>query len=217
MESHPLIARLADGIHLRRVFAAAITLSLLACGTVMTTPRSGYLSDYSALEELPDAASASRATVQSIDPARVTVFEVVWRVDASANIGGDEREALLARLRSELQQRVQALPAQPQGGPAQIRAAITRVETVSPALNTVGMLLLIGPLDRGGGAFEIEAVDPVTQRQLAALRLGYFAPLSEFRARFDRMAPAEIAVRKAAADFAVLLTPRAGAAKSAGL
>lgn len=203
--------------YLRHFTAVTVTLSLLACGTVMTQPRSGYLSDYSALQEVPDAASASRAATQRIDPAQVTISEVVWRADASAGIGSDEREALLALLRSELQQRVQALPASPHGGPAQIRAAITRVETVSPALNVAGMLLLIGPLDRGGAAFEIEAVDPASKHQLAALRLGYFAPLSEFRARFDRMAPAEIALRKAAADFAVLLKLRAGTAKSAGL
>jgi hypothetical protein len=162
----------------RHVVAAAAALSLLACGTVMISPSSGYLSDYSALDEAGDAASASRAATQRIDPAQVTISEVVWRVEARADIGSDERDALIAEFRRELEQRVQALPASPQGRPAQIRAAITRVETVSPALNTVGMLLLIGPLDRGGAAFEIEAVDPTSRRQLAALRLGYFALLA---------------------------------------
>ena len=123
--------------------------------------------------------------------------------------------ALIAQLRRELQQQVQALPASPQGRPAQIRAAVTRLETVSPGLNTLGTLLLIGPLDRGGAAVEIEAVDPQTGRQLAALRLGYFAPLSELKARFSKLAPAEIAVRKAAADFAALLKPPADAAELA--
>jgi hypothetical protein len=97
-----------------------------------------------------------------------------------------------------------------------LRAAITRIETVSPALNTLSALVLVVPLDRGGAAVEIEAVDPQTGRQLAALTQGYFAPLTELKARFSKLAPAEIAVRKAAADFAALLQPAAdGGAKTA--
>ena len=189
------------------IAAIATIAALTACSTVMTTAKSGYLSDYSALAEVPDAASASRAAAQAIDPAQVSISEVVWRVDARSDIANDERDALLAQLQRELQLGVQALPASPQGRPAQIRAAITRVETVSPALNTVSTLLLFAPLDRGGAAVEVEAVDPQTGRQLAALRLGYFAPLTELKARFSKLAPAEIAVRKAAADFVSLLDP----------
>jgi hypothetical protein len=198
-----------------RLIAVAAIAALSACSTVMTTSHSGYLSDYSALAEAPDAATASRAATQAIDPASVLIAEVVWRVEARPDIRPDERDALIAQLRHELQQRIQALPAAPQGRPAQIRAAVTRVETVSPALNTVGTLLLIGPLDRGGAAVEIEAVDPRTGRQLAALRLGYFTPLSELKARFSKLAPGEIAVRKAAADFVVLLKPSAVVAELA--
>ncbi|MCV2355698.1 DUF3313 domain-containing protein [Paucibacter sp. B2R-40] len=185
---------------------AAIAL-LSACSTVMTSAKSGYLSDYGALVEAPDAASASRASAQAIDPIQVSIAEVVWRVDSRTDIGKDERDALLAQLKRELQQGVLALPASPQGRPVQIRAAITRVETVSPALNTVSSLLLFVPLDRGGAALEIEALDLQTGRQLAALRLGYFAPLSELKARFSKLAPAEIAVSKAAGDFVSLLNP----------
>jgi hypothetical protein len=194
------------------LIAVAVVASVSACSTVMSTSQSGYLSDYSALADAPDAASASRAAAQAIDPALVSIAEVAWRVDARPDIGNDERAALVAQLRHELLQRVQALPAAPQGRPARIRAAFTRVETVSPALNTLGTLLLIGPLDRGGAAVEIEAVDAQTGRQLAALRLGYFTPLSDIKARFSKLAPAQIALRKAAADFAALLAPPAGAA-----
>jgi hypothetical protein len=147
----------------------------------------------------------------------VSVDAVAWRVTSSVDISADEREALLAQLRSELQQRVQALPAQPQGRPAVLRAAITRVETVSPTLNALSALLLVVPWDRGGAAVEIEAVDPQTGRQLAALTQGYFAPLSELKARFSKMAPAEIAVRKAAADFAPLMQSASEAEKKTAL
>lgn len=201
----------------RHFIAATVVASLAACSTVMPTAHSGFLSDYTALAGTPSDASASRASADRIDPARVSVDAVTWRVTDSGDISADEREALLAQLRSELQQRVQALPAHPAGRPAVLRAAITRVETVSPALNTLSALLLVVPLDRGGAAVEIEAVDPQTGRQLAAMTQGYFAPLSELKARFSRLAPAEIAVRKAAADFVPLLQPVSEAAKKTAL
>lgn len=202
----------------RHLIAATVVASLAACGTVMPAEQSGFLSDYTALARAPDAAAASRASADHIDPAHVSVDAVTWRVTGSVdNISADEREALLAQLRTELQQRVQALPAQPLGRPAVLRAAITRVETVSPALNTLSALLLVVPLDRGGAAVEIEAVDPQTGRQLAALTQGYFAPMSELKARFSRLAPAEIAVRKAAADFVPLLQPATDAGPKTAL
>ena len=201
----------------RHLVVAAAVASLAACSTVMPTVQSGFLSDYAGLASASDESSASRASADHIDPARVSVDAVTWRVTSSVDISADEREALLTQLRSELQRHVQALPAQPQGRPAVLRAAITRVETVYPALNTLSALLLIVPLDRGGAAVEIEAVDPQTGRQIAALTQGYFAPMSELKARFSKLAPAEIAVRKAAADFLPLLQPVPDAGKKTAL
>lgn len=201
----------------RHFIAATVVTSLAACGTVMPTAHSGFLSDYTALAGAPGEASARRNSADLIDPARVSVDAVTWRVTGSVDISADEREALLTQLRSELQQRVQALPAQPEGRAAVLRAAITRVETVSPALNAFSALLLVVPLDRGGAAVEIEAVDLQTGRQLAALTQGYFAPLSEMKARFSKLAPAEIAVRKAAADFVPLMQPASEAGKKTAL
>jgi hypothetical protein len=48
-------------------------------------------------------------------------------------------------------------------------------------------------------------VDPVKGTQLAAMKLGHYAPISDLRARFSKLEPTEIAVRKAAKDFVVLL------------
>lgn len=199
------------------LIAAATVASLAACSTIMPSAQSGFLSDYTALASASDESSASRASAVPIDPARVSVEAVTWRVPSSVDISTDEREALLAQLRTELQRQVRALPAQPQGRPAVLRAAITRIEIVSPALNALSALLLIVPLDRGGAAVEIEAVDPQTGRQLAALTQGYFAPMSDLKARFSKLAPAEIAVRKAAADFVPLLQPATDAWKKTAL
>ena len=76
-----------------RLIAVAAIAALSACSTVMTTSHSGYLSDYSALAEAPDAATASRAATQAIDPASVLIAEVVWRVEARPDIRPDERDA----------------------------------------------------------------------------------------------------------------------------
>lgn len=201
----------------RHLIVATAVASLAACSTVMPTAQSGFLSDYTALAQASDEATASRASTDPIDPARVSVDAVTWRVTSSVDISTEQREALLTHLRSELQRQVRALPAQPQGRPAVLRAAITRVEAVSPALNVLSALILTFPLDRGGAAVEIEAVDPQTGRQLAALTQGYFAPLSELKARFSKLAPAEIAVRKAAADFVPLLHSASDAGKKTAL
>jgi hypothetical protein len=204
-------------IRFRHLMAATAVASLAACSTVMPAAQSGFLSDYTALAEAPDEACASRPSADPIDPSRVSVDAVEWRAPSSVDISADEREALLSQLRSELQRLVRALPAQPQGRSAVLRAVITRVETVSPALNTLSALLVIVPLDRGGAAVEIEAVDPQTGRQLAALTQGYFAPMSELKARFSKLAPAEIAVRKAAIDFVPLLQSAPDAGKKTTL
>jgi Protein of unknown function (DUF3313) len=97
------------------------------------------------------------------------------------------------------------------GRPVIIRAAITRVVTVSPLVNTVGTILLVGPLDRGGAAVELEAVDAETGTQVAALKFGHYPPLSDLAARFSRLSPAEIALKKAVVDFSELLTPSVAA------
>lgn len=65
--------------------------------------------------------------------------------------------------------------------------------------------MLLAPVDRGGAAVEIEAVDAESRKQLAALTLGYFAPMSDFGARFSRLAPAEVALHRAARNFAPLM------------
>ena len=201
----------------RFLIAAIAVASLAACSTVLPTAHSGFLSDYSALAGGSDGAAASRASAGPIDPARVTVDAVAWRVKGSNDISAEEREALLALLRTELQQRVQALPAQPQGRPAVLRAAITRVETVSPLLNTLSSLVLTIPLERGGAAMEIEAVDPQTGRQLAALTPGWRAPVTELMVRFSKLAAAEVAIHKAATDFVRLLQAAPDAGKQTAL
>lgn len=186
-----------------------VAVSLLAaCGTTMSTKAdASFLSSYEGLATTDDNSEARVQTRVAIDPSRIAVAEVAWRAPVGGSLSEVEQSSLLTQLRHELIQQTRQLPFSAAGRPVQLRAAITRVETVSPVLNTLGVLLLIGPLDRGGLAVEIEAVDAETGRQLAGLRLGYYAPLSEFSARFSKLAPAEVALQRAVKDFAALLLP----------
>jgi len=179
---------------------------LTACSTVMPASHSGFLSSYAALSSSPDG-SALRRSATAIDPTRVTLGEIDWRAPVNDRISDEERRLLLRQLGDELMARVQDLPASPQGRPVILRAAITRVETVSPALNVLSALALVVPLDRGGASVDIEAVDAATGEQLAALTLRHVAPVSEFKAHFSKLAPAQLALRKAAAEFGGLLAP----------
>ena len=63
----------------RHLIAATVVASLAACSTVLPTAHSGFLSDYTALAGGPDAAAASGASADRIDPARVTVDAVASR------------------------------------------------------------------------------------------------------------------------------------------
>lgn len=199
---------------IRQFVAVACVAGLGACATVMSTSRSGFLSSYADLMPGGDGGSASTRSGMTIDPTRVSLGDVEWRAAAAADVSDEERHALLNRLSDELMAHVRELPAAPEGHPVVLRAAITRVETVSPALNAASALLFVVPLDRGGAAVEIEALEPRTGKQVAALTLGHFAPLSELKSHFSKLAPAELALRKAAVDFSALLRPAAASALS---
>src|SRR6266581_1545655 len=160
----------------RTSIALALASSIVGCGTAMPTAQSGFLSSYLSLIPGADKATNNLRTTVAIDPSRISLGEIEWRVQPNSDISREEQAALLAQLKEGLQQRVRELPAAPNGRPTRLRAAITRVETVSPTLNTVVALLMIVPPDRGGAAVEIEAVDTESGKQLAALHLGYFAP-----------------------------------------
>jgi hypothetical protein len=204
---------------IRQFIAVACVAWLGACATVMGTSRSGFPSSYAELKPSSDGSSASTRSGMAIDPARVTLGDIEGHAAAVADLGEEQRHALLNQLRNELMSRVPELPPVPEGRPAVLRAAITRFETVSPALNAVSALLFVVTLNRGGTSVEMEALEPGTSKQVAALTLGHFAPLSELKSHFSKLAPAELALRKAAIDFSAfwhLFGDEAGRALAAG-
>lgn len=189
--------------------------TLAACSTVMPAPEQKFLSAKVDAGASGQASSGERRATVTINSARAQVGEVAWLAAPETDLTADERDQLVELLRAQLRASISNLPPAPSGRPVVLRAAITRVETVSPALNAVSTLLLVAPWDRGGAAIEIEAVDAETGKQLTAMRMGYFAPLWDIKARFIKLGPAEIAIKKAAKDFGALLLPEPPTAKLA--
>lgn len=185
------------------LFVAGLTLATLVGCSSMPATRSGFIGESAALAYSDGGSVGRYRAAMPIDPTRMQVADVQWRADAS--IAPEEQAALAEQFQLALREAAGKASAKPQGRPVVIRAAITRVETVSVAANVVSTLVLFVPLDRGGAAVEIVAVDAESQRPLAAMSYAHYAPLSEFGARFERLAPANIAFRKAAAEFVSLL------------
>jgi hypothetical protein len=88
-----------------------------------------------------DEGQEIRRAHSGIDPSRIQLGEVIMQPGVGVALTSEERNQLAALLRQQLQQRVQEMPKNPAGQAAVLRAAITKVETVSPGLNTVGTLL----------------------------------------------------------------------------
>ncbi|TXT38056.1 MAG: hypothetical protein FD135_3147 [Comamonadaceae bacterium] len=177
---------------------------LLACSTMPATD-TGFLSNRSALTASEDGRRASYRAVLSIDPHNIVATTVQWGAPEAAGFSAVEKDQLAATLREALLGQLHALPKVSRGRAVVLRAAVTRVEAVSPALNAVATVLLIGPLDRGGAAVEVEVLDAQTGQPLASYAATHYAPLSEFAARFTRLAPAELALKKLAGEFVQLV------------
>ncbi|MEA9390018.1 DUF3313 family protein [Acerihabitans sp. TG2] len=173
----------------------------------MATKTSGFLGSYDHLVPATDGSMRMLRTPYALDPAHTVITAVEWRVTGSNRLSAEERAMLLSALKTGLQQEINRLPATHSGRSVEIRAAITDIATVSPALNVLSVALIAAPLDRGGAAVEIEAVDTDTGNQLAAMSMGYFAPMSDLQARFSSLAPATIALNKESAEFGSLLHP----------
>jgi hypothetical protein len=178
--------------------------SLSACSTMQATDI-GFLKNRSEMTRSQDGSTAYFRSQTSVDPHQVRSLSVEWAMPIDAGISETERTRLISTLQAAISRETEALPKNAEGHPVIIRAVITRVESVSPALNVVTAVLLTVPLDRGGAAVEIEVLDAETRQPLASMAHAHFAPLSEFKARFSALAPAELALNAAAVELAKLL------------
>jgi hypothetical protein len=155
-----------------------------------------------------DGSTAHYRSATLGDPHQLRALAVEWAMPEDAGFSDGEKAQLLATLRAAITAQTQAPPSVADGRPVVIRAVITRAEPVSPIFNVVTAVLLTVPLDRGGAAVEVQVLDAETLRPLASMAHAHFAPLSEFKARFSRLAPAELALQAAAAELARIIAAK---------
>jgi hypothetical protein len=191
--------------------AYAVRLSLLisvtglaACSTMQATD-TGFLKNRSEMTTSKDGSSAYYRSSTAVHPHQVRSLSVEWAMPISATFPEAERARLISTLRTAISREAEALPQSDGGHPVVIRAVITRVESVNPALNVLTSVFLTVPLDRGGAAVEIQVLDADTLQPLASMAHAYFVPIGEFKARFSALAPAELALNAAASELAKLL------------
>lgn len=178
--------------------------SLAACSTMQATD-TGFLKNRNDMARSWDGSTAYYRSETPIDPHQVRALVVEWAPPSDAGLSTADRAQLMATLKTAISRETEALPQNIEGHPVVIRAAITRIESVSPALNVLTAVLLTVPLDRGGATVEIQVLDAETLQPLASMAHAYFAPISEFKARFSALAPAELALNAAAVELAKLL------------
>jgi hypothetical protein len=190
-----------------RTFRLLILVSvtgLTACSTMQATD-TGFLKNRGEMTTSKDGSTAYYRASTPVDPHQVRSISVEWGVPVDAAVPDTQRVQLISTLNAAISRETKALPQSVGGHPVVIRAVITRVETVNPALNVLTSVLLTVPLDRGGAAVEIQVLDADTLQPLASMAHAYFVPITEFKARFSALAPAELALNAAAIELAKLL------------
>jgi len=177
---------------LKNILVAVSLITLAACSAMPAT-QSGFLSQ--------DLTVSQGVNGQHLPPE----FEISWQVVGDHGINKKEQEELKALLKHEIKMSLektvheQAIKIPTEA--IQIRAAITRIEAVSPALNWLTIILLFVPMDHGGAAVELEAVDVRSNKVITQLRFASWTPIIELKAHFTRLAPANLALTAAAHEF----------------
>ncbi len=190
-------------VALRLSFLVTVT-GLAACSTMQATD-TGFLENRSAMTTSKDGSTAYYRSPTPVDPHQVRSISVKWAMPVDAMVPETERARLITALKDAIFREAEALPQSVDGRPIVIRAVITRVESVNPALNVLTSVFLTVPLDRGGAAVEIQVLDAETLQPLASMAHAYFVPITEFKARFSALAPAELALNAAAVELSKLL------------
>ena len=190
-------------VALRLSYLVTVT-GLAACSTMQATD-TGFLENRSAMTTSKDGSTAYYRSPTPVDPHQVRSISVKWAMPVDVMVPETERARLITALKDAIFREAEALPQSVDGRPIVIRAVITRVESVNPALNVLTSVFLTVPLDRGGAAVEIQVLDAESLQPLASMAHAYFVPITEFKARFSALAPAELALNAAAVELSKLL------------
>lgn len=181
--------------------AVAATFALMILGGCASGPatRSGYLVDYSRMQQVSESDSvlvqapppgfdASRYHAVKIDEPHVMVIEL--SAEERAQLSNVFRQALIDEVGNRR-------PVVQTAGPGVlvVRSAITSASKANVALNVVTGILAY-PVSRGGAAAEAEVLDGQTGKRIAALswsRRG--AKISQFTLPYTRLGEARAGLR----------------------
>jgi len=163
-----------DSSAMRGLAAVAIAGSLLLSSCANIPQRqAGFLNRYDALQPIENHPGVSGYRASLTEYRKVYIEPVAWKVQVAEDeaLCDADRAELSGALDSAIRARMAPLAVVSEPGPdvLLIRAAITSVKPSSPALNVALTALLIGPLNNGGAAVEIEAVDGRSNTQVAAI------------------------------------------------
>ena len=187
-----------------RLLLLASVTGLAACSTMQATD-TGFLKNRNEMTTSKDGSTAYYRSPTPVDPHQVRSISVEWVAPTDGVVPETEQARLISTLEAAISRETKALPQRAGGHPVVIRAVITRVESVNPALNVLTSVFLTVPLDRGGAAVEIQVLDADTLQPIASMAHAYFVPITEFKARFSALAGAELALNAAASVLAKLL------------
>ena len=182
-----------------------MALCLAACTTSPPLAQSIPQAADTAAASVADVTTAGWRSHHPIDPSRSSVGEVTWSTAALDVLTPQERLRLEHTPRGDLEAGLRDLPAQTRGRRVRLNVTVMSIETVSPTLNVASALLLFVPLDRGGATLELIAIDKSDGASVAALRWSAMAPITQFRAQFERIGPAGFVLGDAARSFVRLL------------
>ena len=187
-----------------------LALLCLAPGCINMHPtRSGFLTDYSALEPIDkrDRVRVKPVACQSLDFVDSFCIEpVVWLADDMGQPASSAKnqEAIRNALQEALVNELSCIrPVVEQAGPgtALVRSAITGVQESKPLENILLMSQILGPFFNGGAVAEIEVLGP-SGEQIAAESAAYKARDWEIVGYFWRPKHAKTAMRRAVRQLA---------------
>ena len=175
------------------LFAVAVAVSLASCATPKVGP-TGFLNAYEGLAPSDETGavrvSTSTALVMQAYGAIIIDDATVLAAKLSAAQSEAIRGALATSLRTELA-RDRTIVTTPASGTLRVRYAIAEVKTSNVALNALTTTVL-GPVDYGSLALEVEVTDAVTGERVAAMTwarrakatnvLGAYSPTGNARA-----------------------------------
>jgi hypothetical protein len=159
-------------LSLSKLIYLALALQLCAC-TSMQPSSSGFLKNDAELSAVAGKPQLRFSQTYNLNDKYdgVHLLPLEWKLQASETVTDEDKSMLSQVFTQAIETHFgkKMTMRQNPSNPLHIRAAVTNLKTSSPGANLALSILLIGPLDNGGLSMEIEALEPQTQKRIAAM------------------------------------------------